>query len=96
MSLHSFNIRLLLIISLALLGVIILFLGFSRTIAPTFYPSANGPFSFGGDSLQDVFNRTLGVSTTEIYLLLLARAIPKTSDFYTVPEDFRHQSSISH
>ena len=67
MSINSFNIRLLLTISVALLGAALLFLGFSRTFSPPFYQSTDARFSFAGDSLQHVFNRTLGVSTIEIY-----------------------------
>ena len=67
MSVHFLNVRFLLTTSVALLGAILLFLGFSRTFSPPFYRSANGPFSFGGDSLQHVFNQTLGVSTTDIF-----------------------------
>lgn len=65
MSVNHPKIRLVLITSVTLLGAILLFLGFSRTFSPPSYPSTNGPFSFRGNSLQHVFNQTLGVSATE-------------------------------
>ena len=67
MSVHWLNIRLFLTIFVALLVAIFLFLGLSRASPPPFYRSAKGPSSFGGDSLQHVFNRTLGVSTIDFY-----------------------------
>ena len=75
MSVHSLNIRLFLIISVALLGAILLFLELSRTSSSPFHRSASGPFSSEGDSLQDVFNQSLGVSTTNIYFIL-SRLVP--------------------
>lgn len=70
MSVQRLNIRYFLIISVALLGAILLFLKFGRTSPSPFQRSANGPLSFGGDSLQDVFNQTLGVSTINIYFIV--------------------------
>lgn len=67
MSVHWLNIRLGLTIFVALLGSILLFLGLSRASSPPFYRSAKGPFSFGGNSLQHVFNRTLGVSIIDFH-----------------------------
>ena len=67
MSVHWLNIRLCLTIFVALLGATLLFLGLSRASTPPFYRSAKGPFSFGGYPIQNVFNRTLGVSTIDSY-----------------------------
>ena len=67
MSVHWLIKRLFLPFSVALLGAILLFLGFSRTSPSPFRRPANGPFSSGGDSLQHVFNQTLGVSMTDAY-----------------------------
>ena len=65
MFVHWLNIHLSLIIPVALFGAIILSLRFSQTSSLPFHQPANGPFSSGGDSLQHVFNQTLGVSTTD-------------------------------
>ena len=67
MSVHWLNVRLFLTLFVALFGAIILFLRFSQTSSLSFHQQANGPFSSGGDSLQDVFNQTLGVSTTDTF-----------------------------
>ena len=73
MSVRCLSMRLFLTISVAMLGAILLFLGFSRVSPPSFYRSATGHSSFGGDSLQHVANKTLGVSTTYIYLTVTIR-----------------------
>lgn len=67
MSVHYLNIYLFLTISVALLGVILLFFTFSQLSPLPFHRSANDPFSSGGDSLQHVFNQSLAFSTTDIY-----------------------------
>lgn len=61
------NLRLLLVISVALLGAILLFLQFGQNYSSPFHRSTNGPLSSDGDSLQDVFNQTLGVSQPDIH-----------------------------
>ena len=69
MSVHYISMRLFLTISVGLLGAILLLFAFSR-ISPSapFHSSANDSSSFGGgrNLLEDIFNQTLGVSTTHV------------------------------
>jgi len=96
MSLHYLNVRLFLTISIILLGAILLFLQFGRIFSLPFHRSANGSLLSGGDSLHHVFNQTLGVSKSISIQQLVARAISQVSDVCIVPEDLRHQSTISY
>lgn len=76
MSIYYFKKRFSLIIPVALLGVTLFFLSFNQTSPSLFHRRALGPILPGEGSIQHVFNQTLGVSTTDIVLQLLARTIP--------------------
>lgn len=78
MSVHYLNKRLFLTVtvSVALLGTILLSLRFTRISPSPSHRSANRPFSSGGDSLQHVFNQTLGVSATDIDSAIAGSRLP--------------------
>ena len=70
MSVRYISMRLFLTISVGLLGAITLRFALSRISRPSpFHSSANDSSSFDGGRrlLEDVFNQTLGVSTTRVY-----------------------------